>query len=379
MAKRSLFVEVAADQPRVQPLGGMIDARNRGARGAIRGWLVGLFVLVALMIAIGGLTRLSDAGLSITEWKPLSGALPPMDAAAWDGEFARYQAIPQYQLVNKGMVLADFKVLYWWEWGHRQLGRLIGLVWFAGFAGFLLARRIPPGWTGRLVWIGALGGLQGAIGWWMVSSGLSGTLVSVASYRLAVHLGLAFVIFGFIGWYVLALGQSEAGLIKARRSAEAGLGRWTTGLMALAFVQVVLGALVAGIDAGRGFTDWPWMAGQFFPPEAFVIEPVWRNFLENPGLVQFIHRMGGYLLVLAGLALWLAARRSVNRATRTAFHGVALMLVLQMALGIFTVLYGAPLHLALTHQIGAIVLWVLILRARFQCRYPQTEMIRRPA
>lgn len=377
MAKRSLFEEVAADQPRVQPQGGMIDARGHGARGAVRGWLVALFFLVALMIAIGGLTRLSDAGLSITEWKPLSGALPPMDAAEWDSEFARYQAIPQYALVNKGMTLEAFKTLYWWEWGHRQLGRLIGLVWFAGFAGFLLARRIPSGWSGRLLWIGALGGAQGAIGWWMVSSGLHGTLVSVASYRLAVHLGLAFVIFGFISWYVLALGRSEAGLIKARRQAEGGLGRWTTGLMALAFVQVLLGALVAGIDAGRGYTDWPWMAGQFFPPEAFVIEPAWRNFLENPGLVQFIHRMSGYLLVLAGLALWLAARRSANRATRSAFNAVAGMLLLQMALGIFTVLYGAPLHLALTHQIGAILLWVLILRARFQCRYPVVDMIRR--
>ena len=379
MAKRSLFVEVGSDQPRVQPRGGMIDAVGRGARGGVRGWLVALFLLVALMIAIGGLTRLSDAGLSITEWKPLSGALPPRDAAAWDAEFARYQAIPQYQLVTKGMALADFKLLYWWEWGHRQLGRVIGLVWFAGFAGFLLARRIPAGWTGRLLWVGALGGLQGAVGWWMVSSGLAGTLVSVASYRLAVHLGLAFVIFGFIGWYVLALGQSEAALIKARRSAETGLGRWTNGLVVLAFVQVLLGALVAGIDAGRGYTDWPWMAGQFLPPEAFVIEPAWRNFLENPGLVQFVHRMAGYMLVLSGLALWVVARRSVNRATRSAFSAVALMLVLQMALGIVTVLYAAPLHLALAHQTGAILLWVLILRARFQCRYPEVEMIRRAA
>lgn len=379
MAKRSLFEEVAADRPRVEPRGGMIDAAGRGARGGVRGWLVALFLLVALMIAIGGLTRLSDAGLSITEWKPLSGALPPRDAAAWDAEFARYQAIPQYQLVTKGIALADFKLLYWWEWGHRQLGRVIGLVWFAGFAGFALTRRIPAGWTGRLLWIGALGGAQGAIGWWMVSSGLAGTLVSVASYRLAVHLGLAFVIFGFIGWYVLALGQTEAGLIKARRNGEAGLGRWTSGLMGLAFAQVLLGALVAGIDAGRGYTDWPWMAGQFLPPEAFVIEPAWRNFLENPGLVQFVHRMAGYLLVLSGLALWVAARRSVNRATRSAFNAVAAMLLLQMGLGIFTVLYGAPLHLALAHQTGAILLWVLILRARFQCRYPEPELIRRTA
>lgn len=379
MAKRSLFEEVAADQPRLTPQGGMIAARTSGARSAIRLWLVALFLLVALMIMIGGLTRLSDAGLSITEWKPVAGALPPMDDASWAAEFGRYQAIPQYQLVNKGMTLDAFKTLYWWEWGHRQLGRVIGLVWFAGFLGFLLARKIPAGWTGRLVWIGVLGGLQGAIGWWMVSSGLQGALVSVASYRLAVHLGLAFVIFGFIGWYVLLLGRSEAALLQARRAREGRLAGWATALLVLAFVQVLLGALVAGIDAGRGFTDWPWMAGQLFPPEAFVIEPVWRNFLDNPGLVQFIHRISGYLLLLAGIAIWLLARRSVQSATRRAFSAVALMLLAQMVLGIFTVLYGAPLHLALTHQIGAILLWVLLLRARFQCLYPATQMIRRPA
>ena len=378
MAKRNLFEEVAADQPRVVPQGGMIAARNSGARSAIRLWLVVLFLLVALMICIGGLTRLSDAGLSITEWKPLTGALPPMDDATWAAEFARYQAIPQYQLVNNGMTLDAFKVLYWWEWGHRQLGRVIGLVWFMGFVGFLLARRIPAGWTGRLVWIGALGGLQGAIGWWMVSSGMQGTLVSVASYRLAVHLGLAFVIFGFIGWYVLLLGRSEAALLQARRAREGRLAGWATGLLVLAFGQVLLGALVAGIDAGRGFTDWPWMAGQFFPPEAFVIEPVWRNFLDNPGLVQFIHRISGYLLVLVGLGVWLAARRSVHSATGAAFSAVALMLGVQMVLGVVTLIYSAPLSLALTHQIGAILLWVLLLRARFQCLYPTQQMIRRP-
>ncbi len=378
MAKRRVFEEVAADQPRVVPQGGMIAARTTGARSAIRLWLVVLFLLVALMIAIGGLTRLTDSGLSITEWKPLTGALPPMDDAAWAAEFERYQAIPQYQLVNKGIGLEAFKTLYWWEWGHRQLGRVIGLVWFAGFIGFLLARKIPAGWTGRLVWIGALGGLQGAIGWWMVSSGMQGTLVAVASYRLAVHLGLAFVIFGFIGWYVLLLGRSEAALLQARRAREERLGGWATGLLALSFGQVLLGALVAGIDAGRGFTDWPWMAGQFFPPEAFVIEPAWRNFLDNPGLVQFIHRISGYLLVLAGLGVWLLARRSVQSATRAAFNAVAGMLLAQVVLGIVTVIYAAPLSLALTHQIGAILLWVLLLRARFQCRYPTSQMIRRP-
>ncbi|MGL5012615.1 MAG: COX15/CtaA family protein, partial [Paracoccaceae bacterium] len=196
--KRNIFEEVGQAGAPAAPAGGMIASRGAGARQAIRLWLVGLFLLVVVMIAVGGLTRLTDSGLSITEWRPVTGALPPMDAAAWEAEFAKYQAIPEYQLQNKGMTLAEFKTIYWWEWGHRQLGRVIGLVWAVGFVGFLVARKIPAGWTGRLLLIGGLGGLQGAIGWWMVSSGLAGERLDVASYRLAVHLGLAFVILGFI-------------------------------------------------------------------------------------------------------------------------------------------------------------------------------------
>ena len=201
----------------------MIDAPKRGSRGAVRAWLMVLFVMVAAMIAVGGLTRLTDSGLSITEWRPVTGALPPMSAEAWQSEFDKYRLIPQYQLVNKGMSLSEFQEIYWWEWGHRQLGRMIGLVWAVGFFGFLLARRIPVGWTGRLALVGALGGLQGAIGWWMVASGLGGTMTSVASYRLATHLGLAFVILGFLAWYILLLGRSEAALLQARRAREAKL------------------------------------------------------------------------------------------------------------------------------------------------------------
>ena len=171
--KRSIFEEVGqtgAEKP--VPQGGMIDAGRRGARGAIRVWLMVLFALVVVMIAVGGLTRLTDSGLSITEWKPVTGALPPMSEAHWMEEFDKYRAIPQYELINKGMTLAEFQFIYWWEWGHRQLGRVIGLVWALGFFGFLVTRQIPKGWSGRLLLLGALGGTQGAIGWWMVSSGM---------------------------------------------------------------------------------------------------------------------------------------------------------------------------------------------------------------
>ena len=382
--KRSIFEEVGPGQKApVAPVGGGIDARPKGARAGIRLWLVGLFLLVVAMIVVGGLTRLTDSGLSITEWKPLMGALPPMDDASWQAEFAKYQAIPEYQLQNKGMTLDGFKSIYWWEWGHRQLGRLIGLVWLVGFIGFALARQIPPGWTGRLLLLGALGGAQGAIGWWMVSSGLTGTMLDVASYRLAVHLGLAFVILGFIAWYVFLLGRSEAELMTARRGREGKLFSLSTGLMHFAFLQILLGALVAGIDAGRAFPTWPLMNGQFFPADAFYVPdgnggslPVWHAFFENPGLVQFMHRMSGYLLFVFGIVVWLRGRKSSYQATRAAFNAVMAMLVAQMALGIVTALMAAHVHVAITHQIGAVILWVLILRARHLSQYPIAGSIR---
>lgn len=374
---RKLFEEVSETSPST-PLAktGMISKGGGRGRRGVRLWLIVLFALVTLIVVVGGLTRLTDSGLSIVEWNLIKGAIPPLSAADWQAAFAMYQTSPEYQLQNKGMDMAAFKQIYWWEWGHRQLGRLIGLVWAAGFGFFWLTKRIPVGWSGRLLLIGALGGLQGAIGWWMVSSGLKGQMVDVASYRLAIHLGLAFVILGLIAWYVLMLGRSEADLMRARRGREAKLAGMATGLMHMAFLQILLGALVAGIDAGRSFTDWPWMGGQVFPPGAFDITPIWRNFFENAGLVQFIHRVFGYLLVIFALVTWRRARKSANGATRLAFSYVAIIILMQMGLGIFTVLYAAPLHMAITHQIGAILAWVLILNARHQASYPVIQSLR---
>jgi cytochrome c oxidase assembly protein subunit 15 len=373
--KRSIFEDVGDTAKQTAAPGG-IDRAGQGARGAIRGWLMALFALVVAMIVVGGLTRLTDSGLSITEWKPVTGALPPMSEAAWEAELEKYRAIPEYQLQNKGMTLAEFKVIYWWEWGHRQLGRVIGLVWAVGFVAFLAARKIPAGWTGRLVFIGALGGLQGAIGWWMVSSGLEKGMLDVASYRLATHLGLAFVIFGFIAWYIYLLGRSQADLLQARRSADARLVPLATILVGFAFVQIILGALVAGIDAGRAYPDWPLMAGGFLPPEPFGLRPLWRNFFEDAGLVQFMHRMAGYALFAFGLFVWARARRSANMHTRFAFNAMLAMMTLQMVLGIVTVIYSAPWQIAIVHQLGAVILWALILRGRFLAQYPRAQSIR---
>jgi cytochrome c oxidase assembly protein subunit 15 len=369
--KRKLFEEVGATA-QVAPQGGLIEG-NKGARRGIRAWLVVLFLLVAMMIAVGGLTRLTDSGLSITEWKPVTGAIPPLSEADWVTEFDKYKATPEFQLQNSQMSMEAFKVIFWWEWAHRQLGRVVGLVWAVGFVGFLAARAIPPGWTGRLLGLGALGGLQGAIGWWMVSSGLVGEQVDVKSYRLATHLGLAFIILGLIAWYVFLLGRSETNLIQARRNSERKLVGLSTGLMHFAFLQILLGALVAGIDAGRGFPTWPDMNGQFFPADAFYVPGgggVWHAFFENPGLVQFMHRMAGYLLFAFGIVVWLRGRQSAHAATRNAFHAVMAMMVAQMVLGIITVLTAAHMHIAITHQIGAVILWVLIIRARHLSVYP---------
>lgn len=376
-AKRSIFEEVGEGETRApKPTGGMIDQGRGGARGAIRVWLMVLFALVVVMIVVGGLTRLTDSGLSITEWKPVTGALPPMSTADWDAEFAKYQEIPEFRVQNSWMELADFKRIYWWEWGHRQLGRVIGLVWALGFLGFVLARKVPKGWTGRLVLPGVLGAMQGAVGWWMVSSGLGGSMMDVASYRLAVHLGLAFVILGVLGWYMLMLGRSERDLMQARRSKERKLYGLSTGWLHFAFLQILIGALVAGIDAGRSYTDWPLMGEQVLPPDPWMLEPAWRNFFENPGLVQFIHRVTGYLLLVFAVVVWLRGRRSAHAATRAAFTAAFMALLAQVMLGIATVLYAAPWQVAILHQLLAVGVWGLILRARFLSLYPQIQSIR---
>jgi len=375
---RKLFEDVGAETAKPVATKGVIDKGRKGARISIRNWLLSLFGLVFLMILVGGATRLTDSGLSITEWRPLTGSIPPLNAADWASEFAKYQEIDEFRLQNSWMTLADFKVIYWWEWGHRQLGRVIGAVWGIGFLWFLLSRRIPTGWTPRLLLLGGLGGLQGAIGWWMVSSGVTtGTATTdVVSTRLATHLGLAFVIMGLITWFALSLSRPERDLMQARRIKEPKLYGLSTGLLHFTFLQILIGALVAGIDAGRTYTDWPLMAGQFLPPQAFVLEPVWRNFIENPGLVQFIHRVTGYALFAFATIVWLRGRRSSHEKTRSAFNMAYIAITAQVLLGIATVMVAAIMPVALVHQGLAVLCWVLILRVRHRALYPVTTSLR---
>ena len=372
---RSIFEDVSQTAKPAATPGGVSRDRGRG-RALARAFVMVLFVMVAIMIAIGGMTRLTDSGLSITEWAPISGAVPPLNEADWLSEFELYQQTTEYQEQNRGMSLDEFKYIYFWEWGHRQWGRIIGLVWALGLGALLVTKSVPTGWTGRLVILGALGGLQGAVGWWMVYSGLAPGMFDVASYRLATHLGLAFFILALMAWYIFLLGREEGALMQARRGADRKLKGMSTGLMHLAFVQILIGALVAGIDAGRNYIDWPLMAGGVTPPGMWAIEPWYRNLFENDGTVQFIHRLVGYVLFLFGIGTWFAARKSGNRHTRRAFDWVAVMMVAQVMIGIVTVMNSSPVALGLAHQFGAVVLIVLIIRARFLSIYPLPTSVR---
>ena len=375
--KRAIFEEVSASkQEKTVSSVGVIERNSQeNNRGAIQIWLKILFSLVVVMILVGGLTRLTDSGLSITEWRPITGALPPLSSENWLLEFEKYKQIPEYELQNKGMSLSEFKFIYWWEWGHHQLGRVIGLVWLIGFITFFALRKIPNGWTGSLLFVGILGGLQGAVGWWMVSSGLTGTMLDVASYRLATHLGLAFVILGYLTWLILLLGLSEKTLLQSRRNMDPKFVSLSTGLLHLTFLQILVGALVAGIDAGRNYVDWPLMAGGFLPPDPFELSPWWRNFFEDDGLVQFMHRMIGYTLFFFCFFAWRRSRSSGNATLKFSFNVILAIAIFQMMLGIATVMYAAPWEIAIIHQFGAILLWIFVIRARFVTKYPPSTII----
>ncbi|MEM9097179.1 MAG: COX15/CtaA family protein [Pseudomonadota bacterium] len=371
MSARSVFEDVGSDRKEA-PKPAAVRAASRAG---IAAWLWSLAFLVACMVLIGGLTRLTDSGLSITVWDPVMGTLPPLSVADWEAAFAAYQTTTEFKLQNSWMTLDDFKPIFWWEWGHRFFGRVIGLVWGLGFLWFLLRQRIPSGWTGRLFALGVLGGLQGAIGWWMVVSGLD--QLDVASYRLATHLGLAFLIFMLTCWFALKIRLDEVETLKARRRRMSGMLGFGGALTAVLFLQILSGALVAGIDAGRSYVDWPLMQGAFLPPESFDLQPLWRNAFENAALVQFTHRILGYFVGLMGLIFAIRALYSPTGAMRRWGGLVGLAVLGQVVIGIVTVVHAAPLEIAIFHQGGALLLTFLLIRAKFEAAYPTEERIRR--
>ena len=307
--------------------------------------------LVFAVAAVGGATRLTGSGLSIVEWRPVTGALPPLSEGAWQAEFAKYKAIPQYQELNRGMSLNEFKVIYWWEWGHRLLGRLIGVAFLLPFLWFLWKGWIAPGLRLRLWTIFGLGALQGAVGWWMVSSGLAERL-SVSQYRLAFHLTLACAIFAMLLW--------TAQRLKPRESAEVPPRiRWgALTLVVLVLVQIYLGALVAGLHAGLIYNTWPLIDGALIPDAArlFFEQPWWRNFFENTLTVQFNHRMMAYLIFVLAIVYVADVARAVGGGpVLTSALVLASVVTLQAGIGILTLLHVVPLGLALTHQAMAVV------------------------
>ena len=340
-----------------------------------RVWLIILLVLIVCMVVVGGMTRLTDSGLSIVEWKPVTGILLPLSNAKWVVEFEKYKVTPEFLLVNMEMTLDAFKTIYLWEWGHRQLGRVIGLVWFVGFFWLLITRNIPDGWKSKFFIIGVLIGFQGLVGWWMVSSGLMAEMTDVASYRLATHLGMAFCIVGLILWFILLLERKAEALMLGRRNRDKTLSIYMNLFLVALFFQIILGALVAGIDAGTAYTDWPFMAGEIFPSDYLAFDGFLGNFLENPAAVQFNHRVSAYALTLIAILMWLRSRKSPIKFLRNCHSFLLLVLSSQVVLGIVTVIYGAPYQIAILHQLLGLALWLVSVWVRFETLFPPRQVI----
>lgn len=309
--------------------------------------------LIALMVTVGGATRLTDSGLSIVEWRPVAGAVPPLSEADWLSEFEKYRKIPEYELVNRGMSLAEFKEIYWWEWGHRFLGRLLGAAFLLPFVWFLFRGMLTRSLALSLGGIFLLGGLQGALGWWMVSSGLADR-VDVSQYRLAAHLGLAVLLFG--ASFLLALGLRRPPTGTPARSLRAG----ATVLAVAVFAQIILGAVVAGLRAGKVYNTWPLMDGRFVPEGYFSGAPSVGDLFETPAAAQFNHRIMAYIVAAGALAFYAAARRSGAEGPARL---VLLAVLAQVAIGIATVMLATPLWLGLLHQAGALGVLASVLYA----------------
>ncbi len=328
--------------------------KSAGKDGAaVRAWLFCLCSLIFVMIIVGGATRLTDSGLSITEWKPILGIIPPLGEGAWQEAFTKYRQIPEYELVNKGMSQEDFKTIYWWEWGHRFLGRIIGFAFLIPFLIFWFTGKISKELWPKLIVMFLLGGLQGALGWYMVMSGLV-ERVDVSQYRLAAHLCAAVLIFAYIFWVALRLrpgpGQTKQSSTGFKTSAMA--------LVAGLFLQISLGAFVAGLDAGQGYNTWPLMDGALIPKGLDAMSPWYLNLFENALTVQFNHRVLAYVILVWAFVHVAVAAKSTGTGPVTL--GASMLfgsILLQLVLGIATLLAKVPIELGLAHQAMAILVF----------------------
>ncbi|MDX1710709.1 MAG: COX15/CtaA family protein [Rhodovibrionaceae bacterium] len=341
-------------------------ARIRANDRAVGLWLYAVAAMVFAMAVIGAITRLTESGLSIMEWAPVSGALPPLSAAEWERLFELYKTTPEYQQINRGMSMAEFREIFWWEWVHRLWGRLIGVVFLVPFLWFLIRGKIRRGLSPHLAGLFLLGGLQGAMGWYMVASGFA-ERTDVSQYRLAVHLSIAVVIYAYLlllAWR-LRDPDPEASQDPAAGSLRTGL----TALTALAGITILSGAFVAGINAGLIYNSFPLMGGRLVPSDYGFLEPLWLNAFENVAAVQFNHRLLAVAAVFAALALWLwSLRMDLSERARWALGFMALMALAQLGLGIATLLAAVPVWLGALHQAGALLLLGLVLRARYLLR-----------
>jgi len=329
------------------------DRMTRNGERAVAAWLLACCALVFAMVVVGGVTRLTHSGLSIVEWQPIVGALPPLDEAGWQETFAKYKQTPEYRLVNPGMNLEGFKGIFWWEYVHRLLGRLIGAAFLLPLLWFALRGKIARGLTWKFAVIFGLGALQGALGWYMVKSGLVDN-PRVSQYRLTAHLGLAFLIYAAMLWVALDLlfPRTHPGAVSA------GLRRFAAALAVLIFVMVLSGGLVAGIRAGLAYNTFPLMNGRLVPPEIFSLDPWYLNFFSNMATVQFDHRLIAWLLAFLVPWFWLRVRReAVSSRARLGAHLLLAALALQIALGIATLLLAVPVSLAAAHQAGALLVF----------------------
>lgn len=314
-------------------------------------WLFIVAAMVFAMVVVGGATRLTDSGLSITQWKPIMGALPPMSEQAWRESFELYKKIPQFQLMNPDMTVEGYKGIFWWEWAHRLLGRTVGVVFAIPFVVFLIRRDIPRRLIARCAIMLGLGGLQGLVGWWMVSSGLS-ERVSVAPERLMIHLGLALALFVVLIWTAL-----DAWSGSPRVEERSAWRTWSMAFLGAVFFQSLLGALVAGNDAGLVYNDWPLMNGGFFPAE-YAGAGLWGTLAHSQGAVQLHHRLMAYALFVGGIVMAVLAHRDrpLAEGGKQAALAVAIVVALQAGLGIWTLMAAVPISLGILHQAGAAVL-----------------------
>ncbi len=330
-------------------------------------WLLICGVMVFAMVVVGGVTRLTHSGLSIVEWQPIVGTIPPLSQGDWDELLQKYQETPQYQKINKGMSLDEFKGIFWWEYFHRLLGRAIGFIFFIPFVYFLVRKKIDRPLGIKLTGIFVLGGLQGLMGWYMVMSGLVDN-PHVSQYRLTAHLGLAFVIYAAILWVAMGL-LSPKNHDQQDRNNLLNLRRFSIGLTSLIFIMILSGGFVAGIQAGLAYNTFPLMNGYLIPPDLFLLEPWYRNFFDNITTVQFDHRLIAWLLAILVPVFWFKARKyPLSSSARLACHFLLVMLMIQISLGIGTLLLAVPLPLAAAHQAGAMLLFTAALWMNHQLR-----------